>query len=82
MMLHSILHQKTNHWLRLKPRPDYSGMDILQRIRAKCADAKRELERKPCKYHCTIQYAPEQEIGRSRVDHSGWIALELKGGTG
>ena len=82
MLLHSIIAEKKQRWLQLKPRPDYTGMTLMQRIRAKCADAKREVSRRQLKYKSSIRYEAETEVGKSRVAVGGWTALGLRGGAG
>ena len=81
MILHSILAEKFNRPLK-HPAPDYSGLSPLQRVRAMCAAAKRQVAARKIprrKAHC---YGPNVEecVNRSRVGHTGWTSLGLRSG--
>jgi hypothetical protein len=80
MFLHSILQNKVGRWARLRPLPDYSGLTALERVRAKCADAKREVDRVPRKRVSLVKYGDCNEVRSSAVWRRAWTVLGMKGG--
>lgn len=82
MYLHSILQGKTHKWLKVNPRPGYSGMTVLQRINAKCAEAKRAVDMAPPQRCVGVRNEDTEVLHRERVEAGGWTRLGLFGSAG